>query len=144
MLTLDLIGFSKSEALLELVTRLCSENRVSNESSYVENYNRILNSMDRSMAENGYASGEMGKPPERLYVFSQCMGDVNVRDCLSCFFESREILSSCFPATGGRIFYNGCYIRAENYSFFDHTVEPDDFRVILILFFLLKKYYFLS
>ncbi|PON52469.1 Tyrosine-protein kinase [Parasponia andersonii] len=124
----DTISFSKSEPLSELVTRLCREDKVGDEATYLKNYDRILDTMDRQMAMEGYGTGQMGKPPERLYVFSQCMGDLNGGECMACYNGIKQLMSSCFPATGGRVFYNGCFIRAENYNFFNHTVEPDDIK----------------
>lgn len=130
----DLIHFSKSDSEpgQELVTRLCRENRVSNESNYIYSYGMIVADMEWKMSRFGYGFGEMGDPPDRLYVYSQCMGDLSSKECMTCFGEIKQILSSCFPATGGRISYGGCYMRAENYSFFNHVVEPDDLRVIYL------------
>ncbi|KAF4367643.1 hypothetical protein G4B88_001395 [Cannabis sativa] len=104
------------------------EDRVDNNTVYAQNYDLILNRLAEGMSLKGYSFGEMGDPPNRVFVFSQCMGDLNNKECSMCFNEIKDILSGCFPSSGGRIFYNGCFIRAENYNFFNHTVEPDDLR----------------
>ncbi|KAM6549620.1 hypothetical protein CsatB_021296 [Cannabis sativa] len=123
-----MVLLSKAEPLLELVTRVCREDRVDNNTVYAQNYDLILNRLAEGMSLKGYSFGEMGDPPNRVFVFSQCMGDLNNKECSMCFNEIKDILSGCFPSSGGRIFYNGCFIRAENYNFFNHTVEPDDLR----------------
>ncbi|XP_062103432.1 cysteine-rich receptor-like protein kinase 46 [Humulus lupulus] len=125
---------SKAEPLLELVTRVCRDDRVNNQTIYAQNYDIILERLAEGMSVRGYSFGEMGDPPNRVFVFSQCMGDLNTKECSMCFNEIKDILSGCFPSSGGRIFYNGCFIRAENYYFFNHTVEPDDLRVMNYFF----------
>lgn len=106
-----------------------------NPTNYVDNYNKMVAEMEENMSRSLFAFREMGERPDRLYVFAQCMGDLSSDDCKHCFDAIKNVLPGCFPATGGRVFFDGCFIRAENYSFFRDTIEPDDLRVILNLFF---------
>ncbi|XP_024029545.1 putative cysteine-rich receptor-like protein kinase 43 [Morus notabilis] len=127
-LVFDLVRLSNSAPSMELLTRSCRDKVVRNVTNYIVNYEKIVGSMVENMERDKFAMGEIGDPPERLYVLSQCTGDLSGKDCLACFHEIKEILMGCFPNTGGRIFFGGCYIRAENYPFFNLPVEPDDLR----------------
>ncbi|KAL5572757.1 hypothetical protein UlMin_022354 [Ulmus minor] len=128
LIVLDLSIFSNAEPRTELVTRSCRDTLVQNATNYVQHYHQLAREMDSNMARDKFAFGEMGDAPDRIYLFAQCMGDLSGRECTVCYDAIRDVLSGCFPATGGRIFFGGCFIRAENYSFFDHATEPDDLR----------------
>lgn len=82
--------------------------------------------MEQAMVRNNFAFNEAGDPPDRIYLFSQCMEDLSGQDCKICFDRMKALLPSCFPNTGGRVYADGCFIRAENYSFFEEITEPSD------------------
>lgn len=128
-LVISLIHSVHAETRTELIDRSCRHDLVHNPINYADNYGKMVTDMEEDMARDMFAFREMGENPDRLYVFSQCMGDLSGEECKICFKAIRDVLPSCFPATGGRVFFDGCFIRAENYSFFRHTIEPDDLRV---------------
>lgn len=128
-LVLSLIHSAHAKPRTELIARSCRSDRVLDPINYVDNYNKMVAEMEEDMAHDMFAFREMGEKPNRLYVFSQCMGDLSGEECKMCFGTIRDVLPGCFPATGGRVFFDGCFIRAENYSFFRHTIEPDDLMV---------------
>ncbi|PWA90055.1 S-locus glycoprotein domain-containing protein [Artemisia annua] len=68
----------------------------------------------------------VGTGADSSFALAQCYGDLSSDDCLRCFAEARTILPSCFPNNGGRIYLDGCYMRFQNYSFFDEYTGPDD------------------
>ncbi|KAE8674031.1 Cysteine-rich RLK 42 [Hibiscus syriacus] len=90
------------------------------------------------MYRNKFEFHEAGKPPDKLYVLSQCMDDFSSVECAHCFTRITNILQACFPSTGGRVYLDGCFIRANNYSFYrdmpitnDDVETSDDFKVVL-------------
>ncbi|KAH7532465.1 hypothetical protein FEM48_Zijuj04G0022800 [Ziziphus jujuba var. spinosa] len=125
---LCLVDSSRAEPRTELMARSCRQTHVLNPTNYEDNYYRMVADMEEDMARNLFAFREKGERPDRLYVFSQCMGDLSSDDCRQCFNAITDVLPGCFPATGGRVFFDGCFIRAENYSFFRDAIEPDDLR----------------
>ncbi|KAI3782590.1 hypothetical protein L2E82_12641 [Cichorium intybus] len=67
-----------------------------------------------------------GIGPDSNYGLAECYGDLSAEDCILCYAESRTVLPSCFPNTGGQIFLDGCFMRTENYSFYEEYAGPDD------------------
>lgn len=86
------------------------------------------------MTRDKYSFKEAGDPPNRLYLFSQCMDYLTQAECRFCFENINAILSDCFPASGGRVYSDGCYIRAENYSFYKEEFSRADVKVLSFLF----------
>ncbi|KAL4653401.1 hypothetical protein ACB092_01G300100 [Castanea dentata] len=54
-----------------------------------------------------------------------CMADLSSNECEECFNHVKTLFASCFPSIGGRVYADGCFIRVENYSFYEETVGPD-------------------
>lgn len=70
-----------------------------------------------------------GTAPDTNYVLSQCYGDLSTTECLLCCAEARTSLPSCLPNIGGRVYLNGCFMRFQNYSFFEEITGQQD-RII--------------
>ncbi|GLT31923.1 hypothetical protein SLA2020_066220 [Shorea laevis] len=58
-----------------------------------------------------------------LYALAQCHHDLSQTDCLVCYTVSRTILPRCIPFVSGRIFLDGCFLRYDNYSFYNESVS---------------------
>ncbi|KAG5241535.1 cysteine-rich receptor protein [Salix suchowensis] len=54
------------------------------------------------------------------------MDDLTNEECATCFTQISTLIPSCFPSTGGRVYFDGCFIRAENYSFYREVLGPED------------------
>ncbi|KAL7607382.1 hypothetical protein Lser_V15G20706 [Lactuca serriola] len=61
-------------------------------------------------------------PP--FFALIQCHEDLSRTDCLVCYAVSRTALPICLPGTSGRVFLDGCFLRYDNYSFFQEAVDP--------------------
>ncbi|KAJ0544844.1 putative protein kinase RLK-Pelle-DLSV family [Helianthus annuus] len=53
-------------------------------------------------------------------------GDLSTQDCILCYAQIRTVFPSCFPRNGGRIYLDGCFMRIQNYSFYDQYTGPND------------------
>ncbi|KAL4388581.1 hypothetical protein GQ457_09G009300 [Hibiscus cannabinus] len=111
---------------LELVSRSCETATVTSKDDYLKNYALILQHMEPEMFRNKFALHEAGKPPEKLHVLSQCTSELSSVECAHCFARISKILQACFPTTGGRVYLNGCFIRANNYSFYKEVTSDAD------------------
>ncbi|KAI3698497.1 hypothetical protein L2E82_42089 [Cichorium intybus] len=67
-----------------------------------------------------------GTGPDSNYGLAECYGDLSADDCILCYAEARTVLPTCFPNTGGQIFLDGCFMRTENYNFYEEYAGPDD------------------
>ncbi|KAJ9562938.1 hypothetical protein OSB04_008098 [Centaurea solstitialis] len=59
-----------------------------------------------------------------FYALIQCHQDLSRTDCLVCYAVSRTAVPNCLPRTSGRYFLDGCFIRYDNYSFFNESIDP--------------------
>ncbi|CAK9161782.1 unnamed protein product [Ilex paraguariensis] len=110
----------------ELILKKCGKGHVQNMPKYYENYSKVLQSMQREMQKKKSATGEEGNVPNRVYVLPQCMNDLSTEDCHTCFSKINTLLPGCFPSASGRVFFDGCCIRVDNYSFFHESTSSDD------------------
>ncbi|XP_052195000.1 cysteine-rich receptor-like protein kinase 46 [Diospyros lotus] len=110
------------------LARKCGDVRVQDESKYIKSYARILQTMQKGMDTKGFATGEDGQHPNRLYVLSQCWDGLSKDNCSACFSYISSKLFSCFPSTSGRLFIDGCFMRFDNYSFFQESTS-DSFKI---------------
>ncbi|KAL2500071.1 Cysteine-rich receptor-like protein kinase 42 [Abeliophyllum distichum] len=109
----------------ELVSKKCGRHHAQNVSQFNENYSKVIASMQKSMRENKFAIGEEGKTPNRVYVLAQCMEDLSKDDCEICFDSIKTQIPGCFPHRSARVYYDGCFLRVENYSFFQESSSQD-------------------
>ncbi|XP_047319179.1 cysteine-rich receptor-like protein kinase 46 [Impatiens glandulifera] len=112
-----------------LVSKFCNKDFLQDSAKYVRSFQKLLDPMREKMKGNGFATGEDGDAPNRIYVLAQCMGDLSEDDCATCFIETSAHLPGCFPHTGGRVYLDGCFMRFDNYSFFQETTSPQDVQI---------------
>ncbi|CAI0405221.1 unnamed protein product [Linum tenue] len=85
-----------------------------------------MENISEQMRTSGFGVAVAGSGPDINYGLAQCYGDLSLLDCVLCYAEARTILPQCYPFNGGRIFLDGCFMRAENYSFYHEYKGPQD------------------
>lgn len=105
---------------------LCSTVLEHNTTAFVPNFVRTMQLISDQMRTGGFGVAVAGKGPDANYGLAQCYGDLSLMDCVLCYAEARTVLPQCFPYNGGRIFLDGCFMRAENYSFYEEFAGPLD------------------
>ncbi|XP_060196261.1 cysteine-rich receptor-like protein kinase 2 isoform X2 [Lycium barbarum] len=88
-----------------------------------------METISQQMGTRGYGVAFTGTGPDTNYGLGQCYGDLSLPDCIICYAEARAVLPECFPFNGGRIYLDGCFMRMENYTFYDQYLGPEDRRV---------------
>ncbi|KAJ6309446.1 hypothetical protein OIU77_015243 [Salix suchowensis] len=58
-----------------------------------------------------------------FYALAQCHQDLSQTDCLLCYAASRTKLPRCLPSLSSRIYLDGCFLRYDNYSFYQESVS---------------------
>ncbi|KAL0014354.1 hypothetical protein SO802_001423 [Lithocarpus litseifolius] len=119
------VRVAHADPRLDVVARSCSHTKAHNASMYVDTFWKIMASMEEDIKRNKFSFEEVGEGPNRLHVFAQCMVDLSGDECEECFNHVKTLFASCFPSIGGRVYADGCFIRVENYSFYEETVGPD-------------------
>lgn len=88
-----------------------------------QNFVPAMANLSTLVNEDGFGTSVVGEAPNAVFGLAQCFKDLSSIDCQLCFSEIRSILPKCYPDTGGRIFFDGCFGRYENFSFFDQGVD---------------------
>ncbi|XVE92378.1 hypothetical protein REPUB_Repub01dG0092300 [Reevesia pubescens] len=110
----------------QTVNITCGNQQEHNTTIFVPNFVATMEKISERMRESGFGTAVTGSGPDANYGLAQCYGDLSLLDCVLCYAEARTILPQCYPYNSGRIFLDGCFMRSENYSFFEEYMGPDD------------------
>ncbi|XP_050205691.1 cysteine-rich receptor-like protein kinase 2 [Mercurialis annua] len=113
----------------EQVNVSCGHQLEHNSTIYVPNFVATMENISDQMRASGFGVAVTGSGPDINYGLAQCYGDLSLLDCVLCYAEARTVLPQCYPYTGGRIFLDGCFMRSENYSFYEEYKGPGDHAV---------------
>ncbi|KAG8383201.1 hypothetical protein BUALT_Bualt05G0159900 [Buddleja alternifolia] len=104
----------------------CGTQLQHNRTIIVPNFVATMNNLSDQVRSSGFGKAVAGSGPDANYGLAQCYGDLSVVDCVLCYFQARNLVSTCFPYTGGMIYLDGCFMRGENYTFFQEYTGPND------------------
>eukprot|EP00262_Sarcandra_glabra_P006405 TRINITY_DN1867_c0_g1_i4.p1 TRINITY_DN1867_c0_g1~~TRINITY_DN1867_c0_g1_i4.p1 ORF type:complete len:657 (+),score=80.40 TRINITY_DN1867_c0_g1_i4:260-2230(+) len=107
----------------------CSTQLEHNATIFVPNFVATMENISSEIRTAGFGTSVVGSGPDRSYGLAQCYGDLSSLDCVLCYAEARTILPQCYPNNGGSIFLDGCFMRSQNYSFFEEIAGPRDHAV---------------
>ncbi|KAG5628758.1 hypothetical protein H5410_000475 [Solanum commersonii] len=129
VLILLLPDTSVSEPRSQIVQIKCSTQLEHNATVFVPNFVSVMETISQQMRTRGYGVAVSGTGPDTNFGLAQCYGDLSLLDCVLCYAEARTVLPQCFPYNGGRIYLDGCFMRLENYTFYDQYLGPEDRHV---------------
>ncbi|KAL2347301.1 hypothetical protein Fmac_001301 [Flemingia macrophylla] len=115
-----------AEPRAKTVLMTCGQELEQNTTINVPNFVAAMEKISDEMRKSGFGTTVVGTGPDATYGLAQCYGDLSLLDCVLCYAEARTVLPQCFPYSSARIFLDGCFMRAENYSFFDEYTGPGD------------------
>ncbi|KAK3439928.1 hypothetical protein EUGRSUZ_B00261 [Eucalyptus grandis] len=87
------------------------------------NFITVMKEIFDSIAERRWGKCSIPSPPPPVYGLAQCLGDLTDTDCVLCFAKSGNRIPRCFPYVG-RLYLDGCFLRYDNYNFYNETVDP--------------------
>ncbi|KAM3714400.1 hypothetical protein ACJW30_01G331400 [Castanea mollissima] len=112
-----LICTNKSAALAERQT-------------FIANFLATMGTTTPLVATQRYAAVMNGTGNTTVYTFGECMKDLSQTDCDLCFAQSKSRIQYCYPFVrairGGRLFMDGCYLRYDDYYFFNDTLDSQE------------------
>ncbi|XP_075656498.1 cysteine-rich receptor-like protein kinase 2 [Castanea sativa] len=124
--TLLILEIAMGDPRTQTVNITCGNQKEHNSSIFVPNFVATMENISNQMRVSGFGLAISGLGPDTNYGLAQCYGDLSLLDCVLCYAEARTVLPQCFPFTGGRIYLDGCFMRSDNYSFFQEYTGPGD------------------
>ncbi|KAI9169290.1 hypothetical protein LWI28_010272 [Acer negundo] len=124
--SLLLLGRVAGDPRSKTVQMKCGKQPEHNTTIFVPNFVAAMDSISDQIQRSGFGMAVKGSGPDTNYGLAQCYGDLSLLDCVLCYAEARTVLPQCFPYNGGRIFLDGCFMRSENYSFFEEYKGHED------------------
>eukprot|EP00253_Pinus_taeda_P018056 PITA_18056 len=96
------------------------------DSTYERNLNSAMTRLIKDSSHTRFNTSENGQ----VYGLVQCRGDTTPDQCYNCSQEANTTLrQNCGNAGGGLIWFEKCFLRYENYSFFGQLDTTDNWYV---------------
>ncbi|XP_073019032.1 cysteine-rich receptor-like protein kinase 42 isoform X1 [Primulina eburnea] len=116
--------FSLSDPRIFEAGLLCGKPPPVPNSSYIPVFVEEMRSLSQRVTADDWGNYTVHSADFSIYSLAQCHSDLSHDDCLQCYAASRTRLPHCLPSASGRIFLDGCFLRYDNYSFFDERTDP--------------------
>ncbi|KAL5540095.1 hypothetical protein UlMin_043166 [Ulmus minor] len=135
LLSLSLINPVLSGPRATQAAFICSNNTASlqERTTFVSNYLATMDIVTRLVARQRYASVVNGTGNTTVFAFGECMKDLSQQDCNLCIAQCKTQIIRCLPfqrgTRGGRLFYDGCYLRYDDHNFFNQSLSNQDTTV---------------
>ncbi|KAK4604825.1 hypothetical protein RGQ29_013047 [Quercus rubra] len=101
--------------------------------TFIANFLATMDTTTPLVATQRYAAVMNGTGNTTVYTFGECMKDLSQTDCDLCFAQSKTRIQYCYPFVrairGGKLFMDGCYLRYDDYNFFNDTLDSQDTTV---------------
>lgn len=98
--------------------------------SFIANFLAALNTLTSLISRQKYGAVVNGTGNTTVYAFGECMSDLSQTDCNLCFAQCKTQILRCLPfqkaTLGGRLFYDGCYLRYDRFDFFNQSLSSVD------------------
>ncbi|KAL6193305.1 hypothetical protein ACLB2K_034389 [Fragaria x ananassa] len=98
--------------------------------SFIANFLAALDTLTPLISRQKYAAVVNGTGNTTVYAFGECMRDLSKTDCDLCFAQCKTQILRCLPfqkaTLGGRLFFDGCYLRYDDFDFFNQSLSTED------------------
>ncbi|GAB4830965.1 Cysteine-rich receptor-like protein kinase, variant 2 [Ancistrocladus abbreviatus] len=114
-----LVGSVSAQDIVFLNVNCSNSNSFGPNSNYQYSLFNLLSNLTSEASVKGFYEGSIGQSPNQVYAFYLCRGDTNQQLCHSCVQNATEtIVQECPYQIGAMIWYDICWIRYSNESFF--------------------------
>nr|XP_043613017.1 cysteine-rich receptor-like protein kinase 2 [Erigeron canadensis] len=110
----------------QIVQLSCNNETEHNQTAFAQNFIQTMEKVGAQIQSSFFGAATTGTGPDANYGLVQCYGDLSPTDCILCTDSAHYIVSRCFPHTGAILYQDGCYMRFQNYSFFNEYLGPND------------------
>eukprot|EP00253_Pinus_taeda_P007409 PITA_07409 len=96
------------------------------DSTYERNLNSVMTRLIKDSSHTGFNTSGNGQ----VYGLVQCRGDTTPDQCYNCSQQANTTLrQNCGNAGGGLMWFDFCFLRYENYSFFGQLDTTDNWYI---------------
>ncbi|KAF1862783.1 hypothetical protein Lal_00040048 [Lupinus albus] len=100
---------------------------------FISSFLASMDALTPLISSQRYGAVLNGTGNNTVYAFSECFKDLSQSDCDVCLAQSKTQILSCLPfqkgTRGGRLFFDGCYLRYDDYNFFNESLSDQDTTV---------------
>ncbi|KAI7735542.1 hypothetical protein M8C21_032053 [Ambrosia artemisiifolia] len=121
-----MVGRSEGVPRNQIINLSCTIQAEHNQSEFVANFIATTEMLGNRVRSSLFATATTGSAPDANYGLVQCYGDLSTNDCILCYDSAHFSISQCFPNTGGIVYQDGCFMRFQNYSFYEEYAGPSD------------------
>lgn len=129
IVALSTIELSAGDPRSRTIKIMCANQLEHNSTVFVPNFVSMMENISNQVRTSGLGVAISGSGPDANFGLAQCYGDLSLLDCVLCYAEARTVLPQCYPYNGGRIYLDGCFMRAQNFSFIEEYTGPSDHAV---------------
>ncbi|KAI3696496.1 hypothetical protein L1987_79514 [Smallanthus sonchifolius] len=110
----------------QIIKIICNNQTENNATQFSSNFIKTAEKIGNQIQSSPFATASTGTAPDANYGLAQCYGDLSTTDCILCYDSAHYATSRCFPYTGATVYQEGCFMRFQNYSFYEEYVRPND------------------
>eukprot|EP00253_Pinus_taeda_P022494 PITA_22494 len=108
----------------KLLNSGCSTVKSTNVTLFKNNLNAVLEALGAKIVSSGFATAEQVIGTDPVYGLAQCRKDKTPSDCLKCITVAEKQIRNCSAVSGGRVIYDGCFLRYESNNFYAQATGP--------------------
>ncbi|XP_076907999.1 putative cysteine-rich receptor-like protein kinase 23 [Bidens hawaiensis] len=125
MIVLLVAGKSEGDPRSQIVKLVCDQKQANDQTIAIPNFLQTMTNIVTQLRSSRSGTAVTGTGPDAMYGLGECYGDLSTDDCILCYAEAHTVLPTCFPAFG-RVHLDGCFMRMNNYSFFEEYLGVED------------------
>ncbi|BFG26916.1 hypothetical protein CerSpe_131900 [Prunus speciosa] len=120
---------SLSDPRTNQATLSCGTVKPPQNTSIIPAFVKEMESLSQLITTHHWGTHFVNSTPP-MYGLAQCFQDLSHTDCLLCYAACRTKIPRCLPSLSATIFLDGCYLRYDNYSFYQQPTDPSRDAVI--------------
>ncbi|KAF6135021.1 hypothetical protein GIB67_014070 [Kingdonia uniflora] len=101
-----------------------------NRQTFIANFLAALDTLTPQINTKKFGTSVNGIGNDTVYAFGECMRDLSQTDCNQCLAQCKTQILRCLPfqrgVKGGRNYFDGCFLRYDDYRFFGEAVSSVD------------------
>ncbi|WCJ25096.1 Cysteine-rich receptor-like protein kinase 2 [Euphorbia peplus] len=120
----DTLKLALCDPGLNFLNEGCSTYHVYNTTDFTSNLNGTFSDITNHInTGKSFATAERLSGGDPVHVMLQCRDYMSTADCIACFAVASNKIRNCSSANGGRVLYDGCFLRYEANDFYGETTR---------------------